>query len=75
LKKSNGDTAAAYEYMKAAKSDKFNMYASYADYLKAFAGKDLLNQPDSLVTYAARFHVPTTKDLPANAAVRTQPAR
>jgi hypothetical protein len=55
-----GDTAAAFKELQTAKAEKFNPYQSYADYLKAFAGKDttLMAPPMSFTKYASQFAPP-----------------
>lgn len=74
LAKHAGDTAAAFKELQAAKAEKFNPYQSYADYLKAFAGKEnVLTAPMDFATYASQFSVPTVKAPPQNATVRTLP--
>jgi hypothetical protein len=74
LAKHDGDTAAAFKELQTLKAEKFNPYQSYADYLKAFAGKEnVLTPPMDFASYASQFSVPTTKAPPANATVRTLP--
>jgi hypothetical protein len=53
----NQDAGKAAEALKKIKSEKFNVSTSYADYLKAFAGKDGLVAPLSFANYAAQFGV------------------
>lgn len=56
LMRSNGnDAVKALEAFKQAKGDKFDVRSSYADYLKAFAGKDGVTPPMSLGSYAGQF--------------------
>jgi hypothetical protein len=56
LMRSNGnDAVKALEAYKQAKGDKFDVRSSYADYLKAFAGKDGVTPPMSLGSYAGQF--------------------
>ena len=73
LKKHNGDTAAAFRELQSAKAEKFNPYQSYADYLKAFAGKEnVLTPPMGFADYVAQFGTTTTTP-PKGATVRTLP--
>ena len=55
LKDSNNDPVKALEAFKLAKGDKFDVRSSYADYLKAFAGKEGLTPPMSMGAYAGQF--------------------
>jgi hypothetical protein len=55
LKKNNNDAVKALEAFKTAKGDKFDVRSSYADYLKAFAGKEGLTPPMSMGAYAGQF--------------------
>jgi hypothetical protein len=55
LKANNNDAVKTVEAFKLAKGDKFDVRSSYADYLKAFAGKEGLTPPMSLGTYAGQF--------------------
>jgi hypothetical protein len=55
LKKNNNDAVKALEEFKVAKGDKFDVRTSYADYLKAFAGKEGLTPPMSMGAYAGQF--------------------
>jgi hypothetical protein len=73
LRQNNNDPAAAYQALTKLKTEKFNSYQSYADYLKAFAGKEnVLTPPMSFVDYAKQFNVPsyTGSSIPENAATR-----
>lgn len=73
LAKHGGDTAAAFREMQAAKAEKFNPYQSYADYLKAFAGKEnVLSAPMDFTSYVSQFGVPTTTP-PKDATIRKLP--
>ena len=58
LKRNDNDTVAAFKELQAAKAEKFNPYQSYADYLKAFAGKDGLTPPESFTKYTSHFAPP-----------------
>lgn len=74
LAKHKGDTAAAFRELQAAKTEKFNPYQSYADYLKAFAGKEnVLSAPMDFASYVSQFGVPTTTSIPKDATVRKLP--
>jgi hypothetical protein len=55
LKKNDNDAVKALEAFKVAKGDKFDVRSSYADYLKAFAGKEGLTPPMSMGAYAGQF--------------------
>jgi hypothetical protein len=55
LKKNDNDAVKALEAFKVAKGDKFDVRTSYADYLKAFAGKEGLTPPMSMGAYAGQF--------------------
>jgi hypothetical protein len=55
LKDNNNDPVKALEAFKLAKGDKFDVRSSYADYLKAFAGKEGLTPPMSMGAYAGQF--------------------
>jgi hypothetical protein len=55
LKKNENDAVKALEAFKVAKGDKFDVRSSYADYLKAFAGKEGLTPPMSMGAYAGQF--------------------
>jgi hypothetical protein len=55
LKKNGNDAVKALEAFKVAKGDKFDVRTSYADYLKAFAGKEGLTPPMSMGAYAGQF--------------------
>jgi hypothetical protein len=55
LKKNSNDAVKALEAFKLAKGDKFDVRTSYADYLKAFAGKEGLTPPMSMGAYAGQF--------------------
>jgi hypothetical protein len=55
MKKNGNDAAKALEEFKLAKGDKFDVRSSYADYLKAFAGKEGLTPPMSMGAYAGQF--------------------
>jgi hypothetical protein len=55
LKKHGNDAVKALEAFKIAKGDKFDVRSSYADYLKAFAGKEGLTPPMSMGAYAGQF--------------------
>jgi len=55
LKKNENDAVKALEAFKLAKGDKFDVRSSYADYLKAFAGKEGLTPPMSMGAYAGQF--------------------
>lgn len=73
LRQNNNDPAAAYQALTKLKTEKFNPYQSYADYLKAFAGKEnVLTPPMGFVQYAQQFNVPsyTGSSIPENAATR-----
>ena len=73
LAKHNGDTSAAFKDMQTQKAEKFNVYSSYADYLKAFAGKEnVMSPPKDFADYASQFGMPTTS-VPKGAAVRKLP--
>lgn len=73
LKKHKGDTAAAFKEMQAAKAEKFNPYQSYADYLKAFAGKEnVLTPPMGFADYVSQFGATTTAP-PKGATIRQLP--
>lgn len=50
-----GDLEAGLNKMKAIEAGKFSLSNSYADYLKAFAGKETISPPLSLANYAAQF--------------------
>jgi len=52
LKKHDNDAFKAWAEVQQAQGDKFNLRTSYADYLKAFAGKDGLTPPMSIGAYA-----------------------
>jgi hypothetical protein len=52
LKKNDNDAFKAWAEVQQAQGDKFNLRTSYADYLKAFAGKDGLTPPMSIGAYA-----------------------
>lgn len=73
LKDHNGNTAAAFKELQSIKSEKFNAYQSYADYLKAFAGKETLQVPQDFSTYVSQFSVPTTTAPGKNATILKQP--
>jgi hypothetical protein len=74
LKKHGGDTSAAFKEMQSLKAEKFNPYQSYADYLKAFAGKDTtLTPPQDFAKYASQFTIPTTTAPAKGATVLKQP--
>ena len=51
----NGDLEAGLNKIKAIEAGKFSVSNSYADYLKAFAGKEGLTPPMSFANYAAQF--------------------
>jgi hypothetical protein len=55
MKKNGNDAVKALEAFKVAKGDKFDVRTSYADYLKAFAGKEGLTPPMSMSNYAGQF--------------------
>jgi hypothetical protein len=55
LKKNENDAVKALEAFKLAKGDKFDVRSSYADYLKAFAGKEGVTPPMSMGAYAGQF--------------------
>ena len=55
LKDNKNDPVKALEAFKLAKGDKFDVRSSYADYLKAFAGKESLTPPMSMGAYAGQF--------------------
>jgi hypothetical protein len=55
MKKNGNDAVKALEAFKVAKGDKFDVRTSYADYLKAFAGKEGMTPPMSMSAYAAQF--------------------
>jgi ribosomal protein S16 len=55
MKKNGNDATKALEAFKLAKGDKFDVRSSYADYLKAFAGKEGLTPPMSMGAYAGQF--------------------
>jgi hypothetical protein len=55
LKKNDNDAVKALEAFKVAKGDKFDVRSSYADYLKAFAGKEGMTPPMSMGAYAGQF--------------------
>ena len=55
MKKNDNDATKALEAFKLAKGDKFDVRSSYADYLKAFAGKEGLTPPMSMGAYAGQF--------------------
>ena len=76
LKANNNDPTAAYQAMTKLKTEKFNVFQSYADYLKAFAGKEnVLTPPKDFVEYASQFNVPSYKSnaLPDNPNIRKLP--
>ena len=73
LAKHNGDTAAAFKELQTAKAEKFNAYQSYADYLKAFAGKETLTPPQDFSKYVSQFAIPTTTAPGKGATVLKQP--
>jgi hypothetical protein len=50
-----GDLEAGLNKIKSIEAGKFSVTNSYADYLKAFAGKDTLTPPLSFANYAAQF--------------------
>ena len=73
LRANNNDPTAAYQALTKLKTEKFNPYQSYADYLKAFAGKEnVLTPPMGFTQYASQFAVPTygSDALPGNASTR-----
>jgi hypothetical protein len=73
LRENKNDPAAAYQALTKLKTEKFNPYQSYADYLKAFAGKEnVLTPPMGFLQYAQQFNVPsyTGSNLPENASTR-----
>ena len=73
LRANNNDPQAAFQAMTKLKAEKFNPYQSYADYLKAFAGKEnVLTPPMDFIKYAQQFNVPsyTGSGLPENATTR-----
>jgi hypothetical protein len=55
MKKNGNDAVKALAAFKVAKGDKFDVRTSYADYLKAFAGKEGMTPPMSMSAYAAQF--------------------
>jgi hypothetical protein len=55
MKKNGNDATKALEEFRLAKGDKFDVRSSYADYLKAFAGKESLTPPMSMGAYAGQF--------------------
>lgn len=55
MAKNGNDAVKALEAFKLAKGDKFDVRSSYADYLKAFAGKEGLTPPMSMGAYAGQF--------------------
>jgi hypothetical protein len=55
LARNNNDAVKALEAFKLAKGDKFDVRTSYADYLKAFAGKEGVTPPMSMGAYAGQF--------------------
>lgn len=55
LKDNNNDPVKALEAFKLTKGDKFDVRSSYADYLKAFAGKEGVTPPMSMGAYAGQF--------------------
>jgi len=71
LKDNNNDAVAAATELQKMKIEKFSVTTAYADYLKAFAGKDTLKEPDSFEVFAKRF-IPTVTPN-KNTTVRTQP--
>jgi hypothetical protein len=50
-----GDLEAGLGKMRAIEAGKFSVTNSYADYLKAFAGKETITPPLSFANYAAQF--------------------
>jgi hypothetical protein len=50
-----GDLEAGLGKMRAIEAGKFSVSNSYADYLKAFAGKETITPPMSFANYAAQF--------------------
>jgi hypothetical protein len=50
-----GDLEAGLNKMRAIEAGKFSVSNSYADYLKAFAGKETITPPLSFANYAAQF--------------------
>ena len=50
-----GDLEAGLNKIKSIEAGKFSVTNSYADYLKAFAGKDTVTPPLSFADYAAKF--------------------
>lgn len=73
LAKHKGNTEAAFRELQASKAEKFNPYQSYAEYLKAFAGKEnVLTPPMGFADYVSQFGQPTTS-VPKGATVRTLP--
>jgi hypothetical protein len=50
-----GDLEAGLVKMRAIEAGKFSVASSYADYLKAFAGKETITPPLSFANYAAQF--------------------
>lgn len=73
LRANNNDPTAAYQALTKLKTEKFNPYQSYADYLKAFAGKEnVLTPPMGFTQYASQFTVPSYSfdALPGNASTR-----
>ena len=55
LKDNNNDPVAAATALQKLKTEKFSVTTSYADYLKAFAGKETLTPPLTFAAYAAQF--------------------
>ena len=53
--KYGNDAFKAWTAVQQAQGDKFNLRNSYADYLKAFAGKDNLTPPMSIEAYAGKM--------------------
>jgi hypothetical protein len=51
----NGDLEAGFRKIKEIEAGKFSVANSYADYLRAFAGKETLTPPMSFANYAAQF--------------------
>ena len=53
--KYGNDAFKAWTAVQQAQGEKFNLRTSYADYLKAFAGKDNLTPPMSIEAYAGKM--------------------
>lgn len=76
MQASNNDPVAAMHALNKLKAEKFNVVQSYADYIKAYAGKEnVTSAPLDFLSYAAQFNVPSFKgsDVPENANIRKLP--